>query len=502
MRPLNAYAELLERAREESVLSSCAAVLGWDEDTYMPRGGAEHRAAQLALLAGLAHDRATNPRVDELLSEVEGSDLVGDPQCPVTVNVREWRRLYQRERRLPRGLVEELARITTLAQQHWYNARQAADYRIFRPWLEAVIRLKRREAESLGGSSLYDALLEEYEPGMRSTEVRSLLDALRRDLVPLLDAIRGSPLRPVELMGRHAYPVDRQKALGMEAASALGFDFRRGRLDVAAHPFCTRLGPDDCRLTACYEQRDFSKGFFTTLHEAGHGLYEQGLDSAHYGTPMGEAASLGLHESQSRLYENLVGRGRAFWEFFFPIARQAFPQALGEVSFDEFLFAVSAVGPSLLRVQADEVTYNLHILIRFELEQDLLSGSLSAADLPGAWFEAYRTHLSIAPSDDASGCLQDGHWASGMFGYFPTYALGNVFAAQLFSRAAADLGNLDSAFARADFAGLREWLRAHVHRHGQRWSASGLIEQATGSPPNPGALVSSLWERYTQLYRL
>jgi carboxypeptidase Taq len=502
MRARQAYDELARRAREEALLDSCAALLGWDEETYLPRGGAEHRASQLALLAGLSHERAADPRVGELLADVEGSDQVSDPLSACAVNVREWRRLYERQRRLPRSLVEELARTTTLAQQQWALARRASDFGLLRPWLEKVVTLQRRQAESLGGATLYDALLEEYEPGSTCREVAGLLDELRRALVPLLHAIQGSRRRPDRSVLRGVYPVERQQSFGAAAAAALGFDFGRGRLDVAAHPFCTSIGPDDCRLTTRYDPHDFSQAFFTILHEAGHGLYEQGLNLAHHGTPMGEAASLALHESQSRLYENLVGRIRAFWEYFFPKARQAFPQTLAGVSLDAFHFALNAVQPSLLRVRADEITYNLHILIRFELEQALLTGDLPVADLPAAWAEACRHHLGISPLDDANGCLQDGHWASGMIGYFPTYVLGNVFAAQIYARAEAVAGPFALAFAAGDFAGLLSWLRQHVHCHGKRWPAAGLVAQATGSAPDPAALVQSLRDRYEALYHL
>ncbi len=502
MREQAAYDELLRRAREEALLDSSAALLGWDEETYMPSGAAGHRAAQLALLAGLSHARAVDPRVGELLAEVEGSDLVADPLAPPAVNVREWRRVYDRAIRLPRSLVEEMARVTTLTQQEWAAARRAADYEPFRPWLERVLHLKRCEAQSLGGPSLYDALLEEYEPGMTTAEVADLLSALRRDLVPLVRAIAGARTRPdVGLLGR-GFPVEQQKSFGTAVAAALGFDFLRGRLDVATHPFCTSLGPADCRLTARYDEHDFSEGFFTILHETGHGLYEQGLDAAHWGTPMGAAASLGLHESQSRLYENLVGRSRAFWQHFFPLARRAFPEALADVVLDDFHRAVGAVRPTLIRARADEVTYNLHILVRFELERALLAGDLPAADLPAAWAEAYGRHLGLTPGDDAEGCLQDGHWASGLIGYFPTYTLGNVFAAQLFARADADLGGLDRPFTRGDFAGLLGWLRARVHCQGQRFPAPRLIAQATGAAPNPDPLVRTLRSRYGELYGL
>jgi carboxypeptidase Taq len=502
MQAQTAYQELLRRAREEALLASAADVLAWDEETYLPRAGAAHRGAQLALLAGLAHERATDPRVGELLAAVEGTELTADPLAPAAVNVRQWRRTYDRERRLSRSLVEELAHVTTLAQQEWADARREADFTRFAPWLAKVVHLKRREAEALGGSPLYDALLDEYEPGCTAAAVTNLLAELRRDLVPLLDAIRGSRQWPGDALQDREWPIEDQQVFAAEAAAALGFDLHRGRIDVAVHPFSTCLGPDDCRLTARYCIHDFGEGFYTVLHEVGHGLYEQGLDIAHFGTPMGEAASLGMHESQARLWENFVGRRWSFWEHFFPLAVRTFAAALGETSLEAFHRASNEVRPSPIRARADEVTYNLHILIRFELEQALLRGDVAAADLPAAWAEAYYTTLGILPADDAEGCLQDGHWASGLLGYFPTYALGNVFAAQLIEHAEHDVGALDAAFSRGDFRGLLDWLRQLVHVHGQRYSAVQLIEKATGAPPQTVPLIRSLTTRYGSLYGL
>jgi carboxypeptidase Taq len=497
-----AYDELIRRTREASLLASCAELLGWDEETYMPRGGVAHRGNQMALLAGLGHERATDPRLGELLDAVERSPLVHDPESPAAVNVRELRRLYQRSVRLPRSLVEEVARATSFAQQVWAEARENADYGRLRPWLEKVLSLKRREAECLGGDSLYDALLNEYEPGARSREVARVFAALREELVPLVRAVAGSKRRANVGLLRREYPVERQRVFSEAAAAALGFDFQCGRLDTTAHPFFSTIGPGDCRITTRFSGHDFSDGFFSTLHEVGHALYEQGLDPAHHGTPMGEAPSLGLHESQSRLWENVVGRSRPFWLHFFPLARQVFHETLRDVTVDDFHFAVNHVEPSPCRVRADEVTYNLHIFLRFELEQALVSGDLKPADLPAAWDEASRRYLGVSPRDDAEGCLQDGHWASGMFGYFPTYTLGNVFAAQLYARAEEELGDLGRAFARGDFTDLLGWLRASVYRHGHRYRAARLIEKVTGSSPDHRPLVQALRRKYGALYGL
>jgi carboxypeptidase Taq len=503
MRAQAAYDELMGRVREESLLASCAELLGWDEETYLPQAGVANRGNQLAFLAGLQHDWATHPRVGELLAELEGSDLVSDPHSTAAANVRELRRKYDRQTRVPRRLVEELVRTTSLAQQEWARARRHADFARFRPWLEKIIPLKRHEAECLGyEETAYDALLDEYEPGARRAAVAELFGALRRELVPLVNAFTYASRRPDVSFLHGPFPVDRQRRFAEEAAATLGFDFARGRLDTATHPFASSVGPDDCRLTTRFDPTSFAEGFFSTLHEVGHGLYEQGLDTRDYGTPVAEAPSLGVHESQSRLWENAVGRNRSFWEHFFPQARRVFPEALGDVGLDVFHFAINLVGASCTRVGADEVTYNLHILVRFELEQALLSGDLPVGELPAAWNEAYRHYLGITPPNDALGCLQDGHWAAGMIGYFPTYTLGNLFAAQLFGQARADLPDLDAQFARGEFAGLREWLGQKVYRHGHRYAAAELIERATGSPLDHRPLVQSLRDRYGQLYGL
>jgi carboxypeptidase Taq len=497
MHPQAAYDELIRLSREEAVLASCVDVLEWDEETCLPRAGIAHRSEQLGLLAGLLHERGTAPRLGELLERIEGSDLVSDPESPVAVNVRELRREYDRERRLPRRLVEEIARITPLAQQAWADAREASDYERFRPWLERQIVLAREEAEAVGyPETPYDALLEDFEPGFTTARVKALFVELRRELIPLVQVVAGNGRRSRNSILRRELAIDRQRIFTEAVASAVGFDFERGRLDTSVHPFCSTLGPDDCRITARYTSRDFAGGILTVLHEAGHALYEQGLDAGQFGTPMGEAASIGLHESQSRLWENFVGRSRAFWQHFLPRARGVFHETLRDVELDPFLSALNRVEPSLIRVDADEVTYNLHILIRFELELALLSGDLPAAELPAAWSAAYRDCLGVTPPGDREGCLQDGHWAEGLFGYFPTYTLGNMYAAQLFAAARDEIAGLAGQFARGDFGGLLDWLRDRVHRHGQRYTAAALVERATGKPPHWRPLVDSLRERY------
>ena len=516
-----ALEDLTRRARELGVLASCSAVLSWDEQTFMPPGGSAHRGEQMALLAGLQHDRATDPRIGELLAIVEGSDLVSVADSPVAASVRELRRGYDRRVRLPRDLVEALARTTSLAQQEWVTARREADFGRFRPWLETIVGLKRQEAACLAPSSAaptaaprpagpaaspYDALLDDYEPGARSVELALLFASLREQLVPLVQSIAEACARRTSDQGdaplRRRFPLERQKVFAEAVAAAVGFDFRRGRLDVTAHPFCSGIGPGDTRLTTRYDERQFSDAFFGVLHEVGHGLYEQGLPAEHFGTPLGEAASLGVHESQSRLWENAVGRSRPFWIYWFPLARRVFHEALHDVTLDGFLGAVNHVEPGPIRVQADEVTYNLHIIVRFELEQALIAGDLAPADLPAAWNQKYQEVLGVTPSTAAEGCLQDIHWSAGLFGYFPTYTLGNVYAAQLFGRARGDLPGLDESFARGEFAELLSWLRDNIHRHGQRYRPGTLIERATGQPPGPAPLIASLKQKYHELQGL
>jgi carboxypeptidase Taq len=503
MKPRAAYDELIRRTREEALLASCSELLGWDELTYMPRGGVDYRGDQMAFLAGLQHERATSPHLAELLDTLESSELVRDSLTSEAVNVREIRRVYQRMVRLPRTLIEELARITSRAQQEWTTAQQDNDFSHVQPWLERIVALKRSEAEALGPhDQVYDNLLEEFEPGARTQELAKLFGSLREELVPLVMAIGETRRRQKKDILHREFSIDRQQIFGEAVAAAVGFDFQRGRLDTTSHPFFSSIGPGDCRITTRYSTHNFSDSFFAILHEVGHGLYEQGLAPEHHGTPMGEAASLGLHESQARLWENLVGRSLPFWEHFFPRLKQIFHETLQDVRVDAFFRAINTVAPSCNRVRADEVTYNLHILIRFDLEQALMTGDLAVADLPSAWNAAYKKHLGVTPQGDLEGCLQDSHWAGGLFGYFPTYTLGNVFGAQLFVKAQEELGDLSKPFSRGDFAGLLDWLRQKVYSEGSRYTGAKLIEHITGSSPDHVPLVKMLRQKYSSIYRL
>jgi carboxypeptidase Taq len=499
--PDSAYQSLLKELRETSTLASISAVLNWDEQTFMPHAAAEHRSNQASLVSRMAHERFTSPRIGELLATLEQSELAKDVDSDLAVNVREVRRKYDRATKLPASLVEEMSKTEVLAQQGWSDARKKSDYPAFRPWLEKILKLKRQECACVGfKDDPYDALLDIFEPGETAVGVRSTFEALRDPLVDLVGRIVGSGKEaPLHILQRN-YPAAAQERLAREAAKAIGFDFDAGRLDVSVHPFCTQLGPGDVRMTTRYDETYFGDAFFGVLHETGHALYNQGLPKEHYGTPRGEDVSLGIHESQSRMWENLVGRSRSFWTYFLPKARQAFPEALAGVGHDQWYFAINDVRPSLIRTESDEATYNLHVLLRFEIERAMLRDELSPADLPEIWNERMQKYFGIKPPNDTQGCLQDIHWSGGAIGYFPTYTLGNLYAEQFFVQARKDLGDLDAQFARGEFKPLLDWLRKNIHSQGMKYKPRELVKRVTGKDLEPGPLLAHLRGKAAELY--
>ncbi|MYD62673.1 MAG: carboxypeptidase M32 [Gemmatimonadetes bacterium] len=495
------YQQLIAEIKQISLLGSCAGVLGWDKQTYMPKGGAGHRAEQLALLSGMIHERATAPQIGDYLAEIENSDLISDPHSEAAINVRELRRDYDRAIKLPQSLVEELARVATIAQQVWREAREKSDYALFQPHLTKILDLKHQEVSALNtGETSYDTLLDDYEPGETTENLTRVFSGLRDELVELVGAIAESGKKPDENILTRTYPIDQQEEFGKTAAAQIGFNFDNGRLDITTHPFCSGIGPGDTRLTTRYNTHFFSESFFSIMHEAGHGIYDQGLNDEHYGTPMGGSVSLGIHESQSRMWENFVGRSEAFWTHFYPKMQTAFPDALSDVSQRDFYAAINAVAPSYIRVEADEATYNLHIMLRFELEQALIDGGLKAEDVPGVWNETFEKYLGLTPPDDALGCLQDIHWSGGGIGYFPTYALGNLYAAQFFEQARQEVGDLNAQFAEGVFEPLKNWLTEKIYSQGQRYRANELIEVVTGKPLSHEPLMRHLRAKYEPLY--
>ena len=500
---MSGYSALLAYRKATATLQSCAGILGWDQETYMPPAGAELRAAQLATIMGMAHRRATADEYSDLLARAEEGAGEFAPDGPEAANLREMRREYDLQVKLPRDLVEEITKTNSLARGAWLQARKDDDFQAFVPWLEKNFALARKKADALGWKEKpYDALLDEYEPGETTASINAIFAPLRDFHTGLLERILGSGKQVDTGPVHRAFPVADQRAFGRAAIEAIGFDFERGRLDVTAHPFCSGAGPDDVRLTTRYTETFFNESFFGTLHEAGHGIYEQGLDAANFGTPMGEAVSLGVHESQSRMWENLVGRSRGFWTHVYPAAQERFPAALEDVSADAFYEAINDVRPSLIRVEADEVTYNLHIFLRYGLEQKLVNGDLAAADLPDAWNETFASYLKLDVPNDADGCLQDIHWSMGLIGYFATYALGNLYASQLFEKAGDELGDLQAAFARGEFTPLREWLNRNVHAPGKLHQPRALIERVTGAAPSHEPLMRHLESKYSAIYGL
>ena len=500
MKPENAYAELRKFQVDTAYYHSLGALAGWDQRTYIPRKGHEHRARQFAALAQLLHRRRTDPRIGDWLDALEGADFLSDQTAPEAVNVREWRRVYERSRRVPEDLAVALAQAQSEGESAWEELRRLDDWEGFRPYLERLVALTREYAGAVGyETEAYDALLEDYEPGERAARLQEMFAVLGRESRRLLEAVMASPQQPPRGVLERDYPVDVQARVVREIVGHIGYDLEAGRIDPTTHPFELSVGPGDVRITTRYYPDYLGAALFGGIHEAGHAMYEQGLPAEHWGTPMGEAAGMGVHESQSRLWENAVGRSLGFWRYFYPLLQKNF-SALEGVSLADFHRAVNAVRPSLIRVEADELTYNLHIMIRFELELALFRGQIEVADLPGAWNEKYREYLGVEPNDYKSGVMQDVHWAAGLFGYFPTYSLGNVYAAELYRAARAELGELEDRFARGEFAPLLAWLRENIHAHGRRYLPRRLVEQATGRQPGAETLVAYLKDRFGNLY--
>lgn len=483
--------ELNRRWREIWLLSTTAALLEWDEETMMPPAGAEHRGEQLALVAGLRHQRL----LDEHLAAACADALVAGGAA--AAHARVVLRAIERARRVPRALVEEQKRVHAAAQRAWVEARRQRSFSAFEPHLARVVELKRDEARclSVDGAARWEALVDEFEPGVDGRALCDMLDALRTELVPLVQRAAG---RASNARLRGPYALERQAVLVDGVARMLGFDLRRGRIDVTTHPFCSTSGAHDVRVAIRYDEHALWEALSSIVHEVGHALYEQGIPSTLHGSPAGEPVSLGLHESQSRLWENQVARSRPFWRHVLPWAARLFPERLEGAQLDEVFVAVNAVEPGPVRVGADEATYNLHICLRTELEQALIGGSLEVRDLPAAWRDGMVRALGLAPRDDVEGVLQDGHWSAGMFGYFPTYTLGNLYAAQLFAAARRALPGLDDEMAEGRFEALLGWLREHVHAHGALRDAADIVEHATGAPPSPAAFLAHLRARLAE----
>ncbi|NIN65061.1 MAG: carboxypeptidase M32 [Anaerolineae bacterium] len=499
--------EKLEQLRQQlgvvADLSAATGVLSWDQQTYMPPGGAAGRAMQLATLSRLAHERFVSDDIGEALAATESEVADLDPNSDEARLVKKTRRDYDKARKVPAEWVGEFRRITALAHQAWEKARAEADFPQFQPHLEKVLELRRQYVDFFAPyDHIYDPLLDDFEPGMKTAEVKAVFDELRPQQVELVRAIseRGAPVD--DSVVRQTFAEEKQRDFGLEVVKAIGYDFERGRQDKSVHPFTSGFGTGDVRITTRFDPKFLNTALFGSMHEAGHAMYEQGVNPDFDRTPLADAASLAMHESQSRLWENLVGRSRPFWVAFYARLQEVFPSQLGDVSLDTFYRAINKVQPSFIRVEADEATYNLHIMLRFELEISLMDGTLGIGDLPEAWNARFEEFLGLTPSDDAEGVLQDIHWSGGMIGYFPTYALGNLVASQLWAKIAGDIPDLQHRIERGEFGELLSWLREHVHKHGGKFEPVELLTAVTGSGLTAEPYLRYLRDKFGEIYKL
>ena len=475
--------ELRRHLAELTDLRNTVQLLQWDQQTMMPPRGAELRADELGTVQRILHERFVSAQPGRLLDEAQDQLNGASPDSDEARMITVVRRRWEKARRVPSELAAELARAASLGQEAWVEARANSDFASFLPFLREGLELKRRYIACFDGyETAYDVLLDDFEPGMRTAEVTELFAELKAELVPLIAAVseRAGAVDDSCLHG--TFPLETQRRLVVDVVSRMGFDPASWRLDDTVHPFATSLGSSDVRITTRWDETFLPMALYGSMHECGHGLYEAGIDPSLRRTPLGSGEALGLHESQSRLWENMVGRGRPFADYLAPRIAELFGGSLSGLEPEGFYRAVNRVHPSFIRVEADEATYSLHIILRFELEQELIDGRIALEDLPAVWNERFRSYFGLEVPDDARGVLQDVHWAAGLIGYFPTYAIGNLVAGQLWERVRRDLPDLDAQMSAGELMALREWLREHVHRYGSKWGAREVLERVTGAP--------------------
>jgi carboxypeptidase Taq len=499
MEKLNQLKELL---REISDLVYAQSILSWDQQTYMPVGGAQGRGSQLSTLARITHIKATSDELGQILNDLEpyAAQLPADSDDARLIKVAL--RDYRKRTCVPARWVADFARETALAQSIWEKAKIQSDFSVFQPALEKVVDLRREYASFFKPyEHVYDPLLDDFEPGLKTRDVQAIFNALRPKQVALIKAIASRPQVDDSFM--HVdFPEKNQWDFGVEVITRFGYDWNRGRQDRTAHPFTSSLGLNDVRITTRFDPEHSASALFSTMHEAGHAMYEQGFRQELDGTPLATGASMALHESQSRMWENLVGRSFAFWQYFYPRLQQFFPSQLGNVSLEAFYCGVNKVEPSLIRVEADEATYNLHVMLRLELEIALMEGSLQVKDLPEAWNSRMQDYLGLTPPSDQAGVLQDVHWSGGMIGYFPTYALGNLVSVQLWECIGRDIPNLEEQIRQGQFEELLQWLRINLHQHGAKFEPQEMVQKITGSKIDPAPYVRYLEQKYSAIYGL
>lgn len=483
-------------------LYMAASLLGWDQQTYMPPNGAVERSEQLATISKLAHIRSTSPEIGKALDELKTYTETLDPDSDDARLIRRAKIDYDKATRVPPEKVAEYARVTALGQEAWVQARAKSDFSIFRPHLEKIVELRREYADYFKPyDHVYDPLLDDFEPGLKTADVKEIFNRLRPQQVELVQEIASRPQVEDDFLHLN-YDDQKQWDFGVDVITRFGYDWEGGRQDRSAHPFTTSFGIGDVRITTRVIENQMTSAMFSTMHEGGHAMYQQGLDKSLARSILANGASMAVHESQSRMWENLVGRSRAFWRFFYPKLQESFPAQLGNVSMEKFYKAINKVQPSLIRVEADEATYNLHVMLRLELEIELMEGKLKVADLPEAWNTRMKEYLGVTPPNDAQGVLQDVHWSGGMIGYFPTYALGNLVSVQLWDVINKDIPDLESQIEQGQFAALLGWLRENIHRHGSKFDPQDLVQRITGSKIDPQPYVGYLRTKYSDIYGL
>lgn len=489
------YKDITQKAAD---LNYASAVLGWDQEVYMPPKGFPYRGRQLATLASLAHEWLTSDTYGGLLQELsQRHDLEDSQRHNVALSLED----YEKNRKLPASFIEKITRQTSASYSSWIQARSENRYSTYAPDLEKMIALKKEQAALVGYSAHpYDALLDDYEKGATVAMLDRVFGQVREQLPALLQQIRSAPQVSDDFFNRH-FPRERQWQFSLDILRAMGYDFEAGRQDYSEHPFTTSFAPTDVRVTTRVREDNYASLLWSSIHEGGHALYEQGLPESEYGLPLGAAASLSVHESQSRLWENCVGRGLPFWKHFYPKLQAVFPEQLKKVSPEQWYAGMNKVESSLIRTEADEVTYHFHVLIRYEIEKALLDGSLDPKDLPDAWNSRYEQYLGVVPPDDKQGVLQDVHWCHGSFGYFPTYSLGSFYAAQFFGQAMQELPALTGDIESGRFANLLTWLREKVHVHGRRYRSEELCRRITGRELDFSAFMQYATEKYRGIYQ-
>jgi len=493
------YQAVLPKIRELSLLNASQALLGWDQEVMMPKAAAADRGDIMAAQAGVVHEKMTDPKLGEMLKAAkEETDLNPYEQA----NIRETLRSHEKALKIPQALITELTKLTSQATHVWADARGKSDFPLFAPWLEKILKLSKQIAEHVGYAKVpYDALLDEYDPGATVESVSQVLMPIRDALHDIVAKIAAAPKKPNKSILERHYDIASQEKVSRELVKLIGFKLDEGRLDISTHPFCSGTGIHDVRLTTRYMENWLPSATHGAIHEAGHGIYEQGLNHDYAYTPAGDAAWMSVHESQSRFWENTICRSHAFWEFYFPKLQTHFPDALMNVGLDDFYGAINFVEPSLIRVEADEVTYGLHLIIRFEIEKALFDGSIKVTDLPAIWNQKVKDLLGIAVPNDKHGVLQDVHWSFGGFGYFQTYLMGNLYAAQWNHYMRKDLP-VDDHLRKGDCLPIRTWLNEKIHREGRCFRARDLVKHVTGEGLNPNYFVTYLKEKFGPIYNV